>query len=171
MLEAVEPIAASSDRHFEVTDRFMTKRRALRIALATSGRFHLLDLARELDAIGHEVTLYSYVPPRRAEEFGLPRRCGVCLLPYVFPLVWLERVFPTVFPSLFERLMSWALDRLVIWKLRPCDIFICMSGIYVAAPLYARSRYGAQIVLHRSSAHILTQKEILAKIGHAQQVS
>jgi glycosyltransferase involved in cell wall biosynthesis len=67
--------------------------------------------------------------------------------------------------------MSWALDRLVIWKLRPCDIFICMSGIYVAAPRHARSRNGAQIVLHRSSAHILTQKETLAKIGHAQQVS
>src|SRR5690242_18534482 len=34
----------------------------LRIAIATGGRFHVLDLARELAALGHEVQLYSFVP-------------------------------------------------------------------------------------------------------------
>src|SRR5579872_3401667 len=101
----------------------------LKIGIASSGRFHLLDLARELETLGHDVSFYSYVPLRRAEGFGLPKHCHVGLLAYVFPLVWWERALPAAFPAVLERLMCWALDRLVIWKLRPCDLFICMSGI------------------------------------------
>ena len=40
----------------------MTRR--LRIAIATAGRFHVLDLARELNALGYAVDFYSYVPNR-----------------------------------------------------------------------------------------------------------
>ncbi len=143
----------------------------LRIAIASSGRFHLLDLARELHALGQDVIFYSYVPERRAEAFGVPKRCQVCLFPYLFPLVWWERVLPGVFPSIVERLMCWALDRLVIWKMLPCDLFICMSGIYVAAPHHAKEQYGAKIILHRGSVHILAQAEILAKLPGARQIS
>jgi starch synthase len=143
----------------------------LRIAVASSGRFHLLDLARELDALGHEVVFYSYVPERRAVAFGLARRCQMGLLPYVFPLVWWERALPRVFPSVAERLMCWVLDRLASWKMQPCDVFICMSGIYVAAARHAKERYGAKVILHRGSMHILVQAEILAKMPQARQIS
>src|SRR5437660_569697 len=37
----------------------------LRVGIATSGRFHLLDLARELDALGVRVRFYSYVSRKR----------------------------------------------------------------------------------------------------------
>jgi starch synthase len=143
----------------------------LKIAIASSGRFHVLDLARELDALGHEVRFYSYVPEKRARAFGLPKRCHVGLLPYVFPLVWWERVFPNLCPSIVERLMSLALDRLVKWKMQPCDVFICMSGIYVVAARHAKARYGAKIVLQRGSVHILRQAEILAQNSQARQIS
>jgi starch synthase len=151
-----------------VTDSLPKK---LKIAIASSGRFHVLDLARELDALGHEVRFYSYVPKRRAKVFGLPKRCHVGLLPYVFPLVWWERVFPNSCPSVVERLMCLTLDRLVKWKMRPCDVFICMSGIYVVAARYAKARYGAKIVLQRGSVHILRQAEILAQNPQARQIS
>src|SRR5215468_5083848 len=82
----------------------------LRVGIATSGRFHLLDLARELDALGAEVCFYSYVPRKRAETFGLPGRCHVALLPFLFPLVAWERLFPQLFPRITERLMCWGLD-------------------------------------------------------------
>src|SRR5947209_8302356 len=59
----------------------------LRVGIASSGRFHLLDLARELDALGVDVRFYSYVPRKRAEKFGLPSRCHVALLPILFPMV------------------------------------------------------------------------------------
>jgi glycosyltransferase involved in cell wall biosynthesis len=46
-----------------------------------------------------------------------------------------------------------------------------MSGIYVLAARYAKWRYGARIHLHRSSRHILSQREILAQIPGAGQTS
>lgn len=43
-----------------------------RIALATAGRFHVLDLARELCQLGEDVRFYSYVPKSQALRYGLP---------------------------------------------------------------------------------------------------
>jgi hypothetical protein len=37
----------------------MTRR--FRVAIATAGRFHVLDLAREFNALGYGVDFYSYV--------------------------------------------------------------------------------------------------------------
>jgi starch synthase len=144
---------------------------SLTIAIASSGRFHLLDLARELDRLGADVQFYSYVSRRRAKAFGLPERCHVALLPFLFPLVALERLFPQVLPRAAERLVCWALDVLVTLRLQKCDVFICMSGIYLRAARFAQRRYGALVHLHRSSRHILSQKEILARLPGARQVS
>jgi glycosyltransferase involved in cell wall biosynthesis len=46
-----------------------------------------------------------------------------------------------------------------------------MSGIYVHAPRYAKWRYGARVILHRGSRHILSQKDILAHFPQSQQVT
>lgn len=143
----------------------------LQVAIATSGRFHLLDLARELDGLGVDIRFYSYVPRKRAEAFGLARRCHVALFPFLLPLVAIERFFPRLFPGVVERLMSWALDALVILRLRRCDVFICMSGMYLQAPRFARWRYGAKVILHRGSRHIVSQAEILARVQGANQVT
>ena len=97
----------------------------LRIGVATSGRFHLLDLARELDALGMDVRFYSYVSRKRAAKFGLPERCHVALLPFLFPLVALERLFPRFIPRTIERLMSWALTWL---SFSACGLAICLSA-------------------------------------------
>jgi glycosyltransferase involved in cell wall biosynthesis len=83
----------------------------------------------------------------------------------------LERLFPRFFPQIIERLMCWALDIFVILRMQRCEVFICMSGMYVLAAKFAKWRYGALIHLHRSSRHILSQKEILANLPTAQQVS
>jgi alpha-maltose-1-phosphate synthase len=143
----------------------------LTVAIASAGRFHLLDLARELDRLGIDVKFYSYVSRRRAKAFGLPERCHAGLLPFLFPLVALQRLLPRVLPRATERIVCWALDLLVGLRLRKCDIFICMSGIYLRAPRLAQRRYGALVHLHRSSRHIVSQKEILARLSGAQQVS
>ena len=140
---------------------------SLRVGIATSGRFHLLDLARELDALGIDVRFYSYVSRGRAQMFGLPHRCHVALLPFLWPLVALERLFPRLLPRTVERLMCWALDSLVILQMRPCDVFICMSGMYLQAPRFARWRYDAKLFVHRGSQHILAQDQILARLPEA----
>jgi len=140
--------------------------KSLRIAIATSGRFHVLDLARELDGLGHEVHFYSYVPRRRARKFGLPARCHVALLPWMAPclalVVLLRRMVST---NAANMLFYRCIDRLVAWRLRPCDVFIGMSGIYLRSFEAARMRYGARLVVERGSVHIEAQKEILDAVN------
>jgi glycosyltransferase involved in cell wall biosynthesis len=143
----------------------------MRVGIATAGRFHLLDLARELDRLGVAVRFYSYVPWRRAKSFGLPRRCHIGMVAALFPLVAIERLFPWILPNLIERLTCYAIDIVVILRMRPCDVFICMSGLYVWAPRYAKWRFGASVHIHRSSQHILLQKAILSALPKARQVS
>ena len=62
----------------------------LRIVIASVGRFHVLDLARELHAIGHDVTFISIVPKWRADQFGLPRGCLISLFWICTPLIGLH---------------------------------------------------------------------------------
>ena len=131
----------------------------------------MLDLARELAALGAEVSFYSYVSRKRAASFGLLRQNHVALLPLLFPIVLLERAFPWFLPGLTERLLCWGLDLAVIARMRRCDIFMPMSGLYLLAARYARWRYGALIHLHRSSRHILSQKEILSRLPAARQIT
>ena len=147
----------------------MTRR--LNIAIATAGRFHLLDLARELHALGHHVRFYSYVPRARARRFGLPAECHIPLLPLVLPAVGWERMMPHLLPRMWERMLYASLNRAVMMRLRPCDVFICMSGIYLEAARFAKERYGAAIWLHRGSRHILSQDEILAAVPGAERPS
>ena len=49
----------------------------MRIAVAAAGRYHLLDLARELDALGARVRFYSFRPVVDGKEIpataSLPR--------------------------------------------------------------------------------------------------
>jgi alpha-maltose-1-phosphate synthase len=156
-------------RHVRKAD--IQSKKHLRIGVATSGRFHLLDIARELSSLGAEVQFYSYLPRRRAMAFGLPAECHVGLLPLLFPIVIMERLFPRFLPRLTERLLCWALDLSVTLRMRRCDVFICMSGIYLLAARFAQWRYGALVHLHRSSRHILSQKEILARLPHSAQVT
>jgi starch synthase len=143
----------------------------LKIAIATAGRFHVLDLARELHELGHDVKFYSYVPRARARRFGLPPQCHVSLLPLVFPLVVWERFARRLAPRLRERLLYVALNWAVMLRLKPCDLFHCMSGIYLEAPRYAKTKYGAKIWLVRGSRHILSQDEILSRTTGAERPS
>lgn len=137
--------------------------RTLRIGIASTGRFHVLDLARELRALGHEVTFYSYVSPARAEKFGFAASRMVSLMPAVAPfLVW-ERFLPGVQPGLRTHRYFAAINRAMIRRMSPCDVFICMSGIYVEAAKHARAAFGAKVFLERGSMHINAQLEILRR--------
>jgi glycosyltransferase involved in cell wall biosynthesis len=143
----------------------------VRIAIASLGRFHVLDLARELDAFGEDVRFHSYVPRGRAERFGLPTRCHRGLLPAVAPLlVWQHKV-ARLWPEAQERVMARALNAAVTARLEPCDVFICMSGMYLEAARHAKERFGARIYLERGSQHINAQRRILRQAGAARQPS
>ena len=93
-----------------VMSRHCTRVPPLRIAIATAGRFHVLDLARELHALGHRVRFYSYVPRSRARSFALPAECVVSLLPFALPALAWQRLAPGFLPRLRERMMYAALN-------------------------------------------------------------
>jgi glycosyltransferase involved in cell wall biosynthesis len=133
----------------------------MKIAIASTGRFHVLDLARELHALGHEVKFYSYVPLERAERFGLPRACHVSLFRAALPFLAAHKLGARWAPAIDSLPFYKSLNRAVINKLEPCDVFICMSGVYLEAADYARERYGALIYLERGSMHVDRQVEIL----------
>jgi glycosyltransferase involved in cell wall biosynthesis len=132
-----------------------------KIAIASVGRFHVLDLARELSALGHDVVFYSYVPRKRAIRFGLPAACHRNFLLCMAPLLVMQRFGPRRFADMFNYWIHKAMNLLVKIRLEPCDVFIGTSGIYLEAAQYARKRYGARILIERGSRHILSQKQIL----------
>ncbi|KHQ50164.1 glycosyltransferase family 4 protein [Mameliella alba] len=141
----------------------------MKIAIASLGRFHVLDLARELDALGEEIRFHSYVPRRRAERFGLPARCHRGFFPAVAPLLAWQHKASKVWHAGQERAMAHALDAAVTARLEPCDVFICMSGMYLNAARHAKRKYGARVYLERGSQHILAQRRILESLGAARK--
>ncbi|MEO2091445.1 MAG: glycosyltransferase family 4 protein [Gemmataceae bacterium] len=147
----------------------MTKQK-LRIAIVTSGRFHVCDLARELTLLGHDVQFYSLVPPRRTKRFGLPAASNRWLLPRIahraaaYKLLVRTRLRHRADEGLHR-----AIDTAAAKALEPCDVFIDMSGLCNLAAVRAK-HFGARVWIERGSRHILSQKEILDRIPGAETV-
>ena len=137
----------------------------MRIAILTSGRFHLCDLARELDALGHDVLFYSCLPRGQSRQFGLPDHCARSMWPSVAPAFMLMRAtYGTSFQTWGERALAGAIRLLASRKIEPCDVFIGLSGLSYDAAMVARDRFGAEIWIERGSRHILSQRRILDQI-------
>ncbi len=140
----------------------------MRIAIITAGRFHVCDLARELDACGHDVALYSLLPPRRTQLFGLPRRCNRWLGPQLAPVYALYRAARKAGAvSAANRILYGAVDHVAAAVIGACDVMIGMSQMSAASMRSARRRFGAQTVLERGSRHIESQRQILERIRGA----
>lgn len=136
------------------------------VVIASIGRFHVLDLARELHRLGYDVVFISALAHARVERFGLPRRCHRSLRWWLAPLLLLSRLVPSGTAKQFiELLIFKAANLLTIAKMPRCEIFIGMAGIHVAAGAFAKRRFGAKFFLERGSRHILSQKEILDAIS------
>ena len=131
-----------------------------KINIASPGRFHVLDLARELDKQGFDVRFYSFVPDKRAGRFGLRKECNVSLFPLMLPFLGLSRLVKCSFT---KQLVIKVQDFLTGILMRRCDAFIAMSGNYVYALKRAKQK-GSVIILERGSKHILEQKRILESI-------
>lgn len=131
-----------------------------RINIVSPGRFHVCDLARELDKNGWDVSFYSFVPTKRAMKFGLPAKCNKTVLPFVLPFLVLQKYIKSEWT---KQLRIYMQDIITSIYMRKCDILIAMSGDFVHTVERAK-RHGATIVLERGSKHILEQKRILESI-------
>jgi glycosyltransferase involved in cell wall biosynthesis len=137
----------------------------MRIALLTTGRFTLVDLARELAALGHEPRVYSLLPSWRTERFGLSRRYTRWLGPYVAPLYAAVRLARgRRARALAIHALDVAVDAVAATLVEPCDVLVGMSGIALRTVDAVHRRYGATVFLERSSRHILSQRAILEAI-------
>lgn len=130
----------------------------MKINIVSPGRFHVMDLARELDKQGFDVRFYSFVPDRRAAKFGLKKECNVSLILFMWPFLVLQRFLPSM-RLVTVKVQDWLTGILM----RSSDVLIAMSGNYVFS-LKRAKRNGAIVVLERGSKHILEQKRILESI-------
>ncbi len=103
------------------------EKRSINIA-SFGGRSHLLDTARELEKFGYKVRFYSFVPKKRAKNFGLKRRCSYSYFIFAVPFLVLfrctKRAQWTV--NLFYFLFDIALGLFM----KPCDILICQKPMF-----------------------------------------
>lgn len=136
-------------------------RKKLVINIAASGRFHLLDVARELEKQGNTVRFYSYVPTRRAMKFGLKRECCFSLFPLMFPFLVLLKLSHRAAWS--EVLHIWVLDHLVALLMKPCDVFIAISNIFDTSFTAAKKKYNAVTIVERGSKHVHAVSRIYMK--------
>lgn len=132
----------------------------IRVNIAASHRFHLLDLARELDKQGFDVRFYSYVPPKRCLSFGLPHKCCSSIFWIVFPLLVLQKLFG--YKSTIVKYRNLIMDHYLSLFMRPCDVYIALGTVYKHSFIAAKKRFGAKTILEWGSMHIDDQQEILA---------
>ncbi len=132
----------------------------MKIVIATSRPFHLLHLGRELAALGHQVTVFGYMP-----EFNLRR--------YRPGDVEYRDLFWRLAPDSALALQRWSLaaqrvatfrlfsrlDAYVGEHLPECDVFIGLSGAIVNAFTSAKQKHQALTIIDRGLSHVLTQLE------------
>lgn len=133
----------------------------MKINILTSGRFHVLDLAVELQKEGHDICFYSYVPCKRILQFGLEKKSIKSVFIPMLPFLFLHKIFPK---NLFvNKIKILFLDFFVSITMRKCDVVIAMSGIYVKSLEHAKSK-NSIVIVERGSKHILEQKRILENV-------
>jgi len=140
----------------------------LRIVIASVGRFHVLDLARELNALGHNVTFISILPKWRADQFGLPRACLTSLFWICAPLIGLTYLTTGRLRKFIETMMVRYLDVVVAYIMPECDVFIGMSHVYVKSERTAKNRYGALTICERGSTHARFQERLMKRLGSTE---
>ena len=137
----------------------------MKIVIATSGRAHLLDCARELEKQGNEIVFFTYSPSKNFKRYGL-KKGGRSLLYLMAPFEFIKRKFWCLQTW---RLASFMLDKYVSFLMPKCDVFIAQSPYFSKSILRAKKKYKATVILDRGTSHVLTYNHILGKIGIERQ--
>ena len=133
----------------------------MRVCIGSAGRFHMFDLARQIQRLGHLNCLYTGYPRWKVD--GLPQE-KVKTFPWLMgPATLLGR---WGFYGMQRQLNRWVIESFDHWmakRVLPCDVMHCLSSFGLATHRLAKKRYGALTVCDRGSAHIVYQDEILAE--------
>jgi len=126
------------------------------------GRWDAFDVARELDARGVDVRLYTNYPARAVTRFGVRRDVVHGFWPHgvlsrVVARPGSARLRDHFEPALHSLFGHWAAARL---RKEQCEVVYCFSGV-AEEPFHAVSNTHALRVLVRESSHIRTQDRLL----------
>lgn len=150
---------------FSVDERY----KKVKVNILSPTRFHVLDLARELNNQGFDVRFYSLLPRWKCVEFGLPRRCCGSLFLLCCPMELFSRFLTNRLKKRYYFRTKFQ-DVVTSLVMRKADVTIAMSGQYVESLKKAKAN-DSIVILERGSMHILEQKRILGEIPDAEQVS
>ena len=139
----------------------------MRINIAASHRFHLLDLAKELSSQGHDVRFYSYLPQARAMQFGLKCEDNSSLFIFMLPFLGLIKLSRRSYWAI--KLSYLALDYYLSFFMRPCDVYIALGTVYLKSLITAKKKFGAITIVEWGSKHIVEQQKILSKIPEVKK--
>ncbi len=132
----------------------------MRINIASyGGRNWLLETARELEKLGHEVRFYSYFPTKRALRYGLKKQNSYSYFLLAAPFLALLKISRRAHWALF--IYHYFFDHYVGWFMKPCDVFIGQSPMHVYSLNVARKKYGAKIIIERGTRHVNEQVKAL----------
>jgi glycosyltransferase involved in cell wall biosynthesis len=135
----------------------------MKITIAASHRFHLLDLAIQLEKLGHDVSFFSYVPNSRCQSFGLSKKASKSLVIIMSPILFLLFLFKKSAKILY--LKHLALDFLIPFFSPPTDIYIALGVVYKNSFLKMKKKYNCITIIEWGSKHITEQQKILKEIG------
>jgi glycosyltransferase involved in cell wall biosynthesis len=136
----------------------------VKIAVFVHGRFHGFDLARELLALGEDVTLFTNYPRSVVQRFEIPRERVRSFLAHGLLSRGLWKVFPGGLGGRVERVCNTVFARWAARQIRrePWDVVIGWSG--VSEETFRALRGTSTLkVLQRGSAHIREQHRLLAE--------
>ena len=122
--------------------------------------FHVLDLARQMQRLGHLGKFYTWLPSSMTE--GVAKENVVRQPLFLGPLYIVRKLkSPKV-----HRALNWStlelFDHWLAAKVLPCDVFHCLSGFGLRAHRAVKEKYGALTVCDRGSSHIAYQDDLLS---------
>lgn len=136
----------------------------MRVTVCVRGRFWAFDLARELERLGALERLITSSPAALAQRFGVSKEY-VRALPAYELAARAARRLPSGLDRALEAPIAAAFARAAVQHLPAApEVFVGWSGSSWEPMRRAKSR-GALVVLERGSAHIQTQREILAQVA------
>ena len=132
----------------------------MKINIISTGRFHLLDIARELSLQGNNVRFYSYVSSKRCEKYGLNKNLSVNFIWLAAPFLLLNKIFPKCLT--ITRIRNIVIDYYVAITMRKCDVLICLGSVYNYS-LRKAKKNGSVTILEWGSLHILEQLKLFGE--------
>lgn len=135
----------------------------MQVVLATSGKFHTFDLARQIHRRGLLRVIYTGYPRFKLKEELLPASL-ICSFPLL--LMAYHASGRVTRSEQVARSIGWysndLLDRYACSTLPPCDVFMGLSGAGLYSGRKAQKRGGVYIC-DRGSSHIRYQDRILVE--------